>query len=169
MKDKDIHLNEDQILVSLVGEEDLSVEKRRHLLDCDVCQAKRMTLMSELERLGEMARDFAPLPEKKVVIPLREPRHFSFRLPAFAAGLALIVLIASVWSLMFFADSSKQMSQMTAQLSRGTEISLDLVDDILGESILPQYYLDIFAASYSYFDDEFLEFLVPVEVPSNSV
>jgi hypothetical protein len=166
MKEKDVHLNEDQILLSLVDEKDLSGKRHSHLLDCAVCQKKRMSLMSDLERLGEMARDFAPLPEKKLVRPLREPRHFSFRLPAFAAGLASVVLIASLWSLTFFTDSSKQ---MTAQLSMETEISLDLVDDILGESILPQYYLDISAASYSYFDDEFLEFLVPTEMPFNSI
>jgi hypothetical protein len=166
MKDKSTHLNEDQILFSLVDENDLSDDTKNHLLACPVCQDKKMGLAAELERLGEMVKDFTPASQKRPLPPSQESRHFSFRLPAFAAGFALVLLIACIWGLALFTDSSKQ---MTAQLSTEMKEGLDLMEDIMEEAVLPEYYLDIAVASYSYFDDEFLEFVVPLEARDNSV
>jgi len=166
MKDKSMHLNEDQILLSLADVNDLSEDIKSHLLACPVCQEKKTALMSELEHLGEMAKDFTPLPQQKPVVLFRESRHFSFRLPVFAAGIAVVLVIACLLSLVLFTDSSKQ---MTARLSTEIEADLYLLDEILEESSLPEYYLDIAVASYSYFDDEFLEFVTPLEEQFNSV
>lgn len=165
MKDKSIHLNEDQILLSLVDVNDLSGDRKSHLLACSVCQERKAALMSELEHLGEMARAFVPLPQQKPALVIRESRHPGFRLPVFAAGFAVVLVIACLLSLVLFTDSSKQ---MTARLSTEMEADLYLVDDILEESALPEYYLDMAVASYSYFDDEFLEFVVPLEEEFNS-
>ena len=160
MKDKSMHLNEDQILLSLVDENDLSEDMKSHLLACIVCQEKKTALMSELQHLGEMAKDFAPLPQQKPVLLFREPRHLSLHLRILVAGFAVVLIIACLWSLVLFTDSSKP---MTARLSTELEAHLYLMDDILKESALPEYYLDIAVASYNYFDDEFLEFVVPLE------
>jgi len=166
MKDKSMHLNEDQILLSLVDENDLSGDIKGHLLECPVCQEKKTALMSELEHLGEMAKDFTPLPQQKPVLVFREHLHFSFRLRVIGAGFAVALIIACLLSLVLFTDSSKQ---MTARLSTEMEADLYLMDDILEESALPEYYLDIDVASHSYFDDEFLEFVAPLEEEFNSV
>lgn len=166
MIDKGMHLSEDQILLSLVDENDLSQEVRSHLLACTACQEKKTALISELEHLGQMAKDLAPLPRQKPLPLVRESRHFSFRLRVLAAGFAVVLIIACLLSLVFFTDSSKQ---MTARLSTEMETDLYLVDEILEESTLPEYYLDIAVTSYSYFDDEFLEFVVPLEEQLDSV
>ncbi|KKK71690.1 hypothetical protein LCGC14_2911390 [marine sediment metagenome] len=84
----------------------------------------------------------------------------------FAAGVALVLIIALALSLVLFTDSSKQ---MTAQLSTEKEAYLYLLDEILEEAYLPDHYLDITAASNSYFDDEFVEFVVPLGDQFNSV
>jgi hypothetical protein len=166
MKDKTPHLSEDQILLSLVDENDLSDHMKNHLLSCSVCQDKKGILEFDLERMGRMAKDFTPLPRKKPVLSLRKSRGFGFRLPVYAAGLAMVLIIAFLWGQAYFTAPSKQMS---AQLWTEAEVGLNLIDDILEESAPPEYYLDIAVASYSYLDDEFLEFIVPVEEPDNSV
>ena len=166
MKDKNIHLNEDQILLSLVEEHDLSEETRSHLLACLLCQEERTALMSELEHLGEMAKDFSPMPQNKPVLPFRESGHFIFNRPVLSAGFAVVLIIACLWSLTLFIDSSKQ---MTPGLSTDMKVDLYLMDDILEESALPEYYLDIGVASYTYFDEEFMDFVVPQGEGFNSV
>ncbi len=166
MKDKNPHLSEDQILLSLVDENDLSDHMKNHLLSCSVCQDKKGILEFDLERLGRMAKDFTPLPRKKPVLSLRKSHRFGFRLPLFEAVLAVFLIIDFLWSQAYFTDPSKQMG---AQLWTEAKVGLYLIDDILEESALPEYYLDIAVASYSYLDDEFLEFIVPVEEPDNSV
>ena len=166
MEDKRMHLNEDQILLSLVDEMDLSEHTKSHLQVCPVCQEKKTALMSELERMGEMAKHFTPLPQQKPMLPLRESWHFRFRLPIFAAGLAVILLIAFLGSMSLFTDSSKQ---MTSRLSTEREADLPLMDDLLEEFAMPEYYLDIAVDSSGYFDDEFLKFVVPLEEQLDSV
>ena len=93
--------------------------------------------MSELERLGQMADDFTPLPQRKPVLPLQKSHRFNFRRPVFAGGLAVVLLIAFLWSQALFTEPPKQ---MTAQLSTEMKVGLDLIDDILEASVLSEYY-----------------------------
>ncbi len=166
MKDKSIHLSEDQILLSLVDENDLSEDTKSHFLACPACRRKKATFVLELDRLGEKAKDFTPDLKQNSVLFSRKPRHFFPRIPIFAAGFALVLIIVLALSLVLFTDSSKQ---ITTRLAMETEEDLYLLEDILKESALPEYYLDIAVTFNSYFDDEFLEFIIPMEEESNSV
>ncbi|MBW2217613.1 MAG: hypothetical protein JRF34_10555 [Deltaproteobacteria bacterium] len=166
MKDKNIHLTEDQILLSLIDENDLPDEMRCHLEDCTACQDKRTSLLSELEYLGKMAGEFTPTPQKKSVLLVREPGRQRYHFPAFASGLAATVLVVFLCSVILFSDSSKQMKENPAVES---EVRLHLVEDILDEPAISRHYLDITLTSDSYFDDEFLEFVIPLEEESNSI
>lgn len=166
MKDNSMHLNEDQILVSMIDESDLSEDGKGHLDTCQICQEKKTALISELENLGKTVKDFAPMPHHKPVLLLPESQYFNLRLPVFASGIAVFLIIACLVGFTLFTDSSKQ---ITGQFTTEAEVELYLLDDILEESVLPEYYLDIAVTSNSYFDDEFLEFITPMEEQSNSV
>ena len=166
MKERGNHLTEEQILISLVDDNDLAEDARSHLLACPLCKDKKTAIMSELERLGEMAKKFAPSPRKKITLPLRPSRRIGLRLPAFAAGLAMVLLIVILWGPSFLTDSSKQ---RRAQFPFESNSGLHLVEDILGESALSNSYSDIAVSSYSYFDEEFLEFVVPLRNQGDSV
>lgn len=166
MKDKKIHLNEDQVLLSLVDENDLPEEMRSHLGDCTACQDKRMSLLSELEYMGKMACEFTPTPQKRPILPAREPGRKRYHFPVFATGLASAVLVAFLCSIILFSDSPEQMK---ADLSVKSEVRLHLMEEILEEPALSGPYLDITQTAYSYFDDEFLEFVIPVEEEFDSV
>lgn len=165
MKESNMHLNEDQIVLSLVDENDLSEDMKNHLLACPECQEKKTALISELKNLGKMAKGLTPLPKRKPALPVRKSRRFGLGLPVVAAGCAAALVIAFLWNTIFFNQPPKQ---MTARLSTEVEADFYLMDDILEESALPDYYLDIAVASYSYFDDEFLEFVVPLGEDLNS-
>ena len=78
----------------------------------------------------------------------------------------MILIIMCLFSFQLFTDSSKQ---ITTRLAMETEEDLYLLEEILEESALPEYYLDITVTFNSYFDDEFLEFIIPQEEQSNSV
>jgi hypothetical protein len=158
MKDKGMHVNEDRILLSIVDGDDLSEDMKDHLTACPLCRAKRMALTCDLERLGEMAKEFTPLPRKGPVRPLWKPHRFPLRLPVFAAGFAVVLVIACLWSLSLFTHPSKQ---RMPPVSTEVKADLSLIDDIVEGSDVPEYYLDI-ADTYGYFDDRFLEFLVPL-------
>ena len=166
MTDRHVHLSDDQILIFMVDENGLSEDNKRHFLSCRVCREKKMALTDELKRLGKMAGDFAPMPRHRPLAGFQEARFTGFRRPSFAAGLAAVLIIACLCSLMLFSDSPKQ---ITARSSREMKADMHLMEDMLEESALPEYVFDVTVVSYSYFDDEFLKFVAPLEEQLDSV
>jgi hypothetical protein len=96
------HLDEAQVLVSLVDEDDLPAAARSHLAVCPACMAARQRHANRLQRLAELAREAVPAPSRRVTLP-REgrtstggkpyPRWSLAWKPAFAlAAVALVVI-----------------------------------------------------------------------------
>ena len=113
-----------------------------------------------------MAGEFTPAPRKRPILPVRESGRKRYHFPVFATGLASAVVVAFLCSVVLFSDSPEQME---ADLSVKSEVRLHLMEEILEETALSGHYLDITQTSYSYFDDEFLEFVIPVEEGFDSV
>jgi len=177
---KEEHLNEDQIIVAIVDEGDLTEGLKRHLRSCPLCREQKRLLVSQLEAMGAMAKDLAPRPK---TIPLSDPRHWGpghwnprawrrafFRWPVFASGLACFVIIAGLWGLMLFQGTPVKTPVMSAPgPTTGQNLAgLVFIEDLLEESALPDYYLDITVSSPVNFGDEFLEFVFPMEEADDS-
>lgn len=167
MKETRAHLNEEQIVLSLVDENDLPEAMRRHLKECLTCRNRRKSLAAELDHLGKMASELAPVPQRKPVVSSRKSRRFSFRFPVFASAVAVLVLAVFLFRVVLFTDSSRQ--HIDANLATQADVRLYLVGELLAESPLPECYRDITLGSYSYFDDDFLEFVAPLEEHIDSV
>jgi hypothetical protein len=163
---KEEHLGEEQIIVSIVDENDLPEKKRRHLESCPACRETRGELLDQLQKMGHMAMTLAPRPP---TIRLPEPKAswgLSFRWPVVASALASLLIIAAVWSLMLFRGSRIEIPPGTP----GQQIvGLSSIDDILEESVLPPYYQDMALISFEYFDDDFMDFVVPLEGTDESM
>ena len=165
MKDRVGHLNEEQIIDSVIEGGGLTEEQRRHLETCPLCSEQRGALRSELDRLGRMAADYTPKPQNRPVISIPEFRLLTFRRTAFAAGFAVALLVFLLWGPAFFSDPEQEL----AVLSNGEEMALLFVEDILEESASPYLDLDVAATSDAYFDEEFMELLVPTGEYNDSV
>jgi len=156
----DQHLDEDRIIVSMVDENDLSRKDKSHLENCPACRERKGALMAQLEGMGHMAKELAPRPRG---ISLPEPKvswGLSFRWPVVASGLASLVIIVAVWGMMFLGGPQMEMAPGSA----GQQVvGLSFIDDILEEPVLPAYYQDIAVASFEYFDDAFMDFVIPLE------
>ncbi len=61
---KDLHLEEDQLLKAVVDETDLSQSQRDHLLICRQCREGREKIEEDLTRLGQMTERFSPSPKR---------------------------------------------------------------------------------------------------------
>ncbi|MFC1824575.1 hypothetical protein ACFL9T_17855 [Thermodesulfobacteriota bacterium] len=161
MKDKTLHPDEDQILRSLVDDHGLPEKTRKHLEDCEACRHLRSSFQSELEFMGKMAGECTPAPLKKPVLPEPKPdRQQKYRLPVFAFGFAAAALVAVLSVFILFSDFSRELG---TDLAVKSEVRMHLLEDILNESELSENYLDITSTDVSYFDDEFLEFVIPLE------
>ena len=152
------HLNQEQLIDAVIDEEGLKEEQRRHLEGCPLCGEAKAAHMSELYRLGQLAADFTPAPQKRPFIPVRESRLLSFRRMAFAAGFTAVILAALIWGPALISDPG---THEVVEFAGEEEMNLFLVEDILEESALPEHYLDMAASSHSYLDEEFMELLIP--------
>lgn len=167
MKDTDTHLDEEQLVLSLVDEDDLPETRRKHLRDCPACLKKKKSLTAELDHLGKMADEFAPVPNRRPNVEFPEPRRLSSRIPIFAGGLAVSVLIVFLFGLVLFTDTSRR--HIDAGQATQKDAGLHLVGELWDNSTLSVYYRDMAPGSYSYFDNDFLEFVAPLEEHSDSV
>jgi hypothetical protein len=105
---KDSHVDEGQILISLVDDADLTAEARAHLAVCPECQGARQRHADQLQRLAELAQRGVPAPLRRVTLPRElgpapgKARHQSWSLqwkPALAlAAVAMVVMVlVTLW------------------------------------------------------------------------
>ncbi len=162
--DKSVHLSEDQLLMAIVEESDLPISLREHLFTCPKCRADKVRFEQKLTQVGRMAKYYTPPSKQRILLPESEPRSFYlwFRGQQAAFGLALTVamLILVVWWTAPFKITPEGGVEITAREMQEAE-SLMTEISILAENALPTVYLDIIGESYTGFDEEFMQFIIP--------
>ncbi|MDM8525596.1 hypothetical protein QUF80_19675 [Desulfococcaceae bacterium HSG8] len=168
MKTESVHLNEDQLICAVVDESDLTVAVRNHLFACPACQNEKQQFEQELKILGHMAEKFVPL-HRKAVSSLPERQGFwknvflsPVKWPRFAAGLTVILLMVGIWgSPQFETGYEEEIVQTAWESDEDQQMTTDI--RVLEGYTLPEFYLDVSGETYGYFDEEFLEFVAPLE------
>jgi hypothetical protein len=98
--DTNPHLTEDQLMFAVIGEAELDETGRAHLHECAVCRAEKELLEARLARLGQLAREFSPVPVRKPLLdaaPVRKPFRLTWNLrPSLGMGLAAVCLLVLV-------------------------------------------------------------------------
>lgn len=169
------HLNEDQLICTVVDSNDSPRWARGHLNECGLCQANQARLENELSELGRLAEAYAPAPRKKRYPAAPVSGHWrgyaNFRLGwrrlALASAFAMVLMaLALFWQLP--GDNAFDM--------RKVPTIADIMDDPpLGEDILPseethltEIIQEVAYDANGYLDDEFVEFVAPFELDPDS-
>ncbi len=162
------HLNEDQLIRSLVEEVDLPPNLREHLTVCAVCKATKQKMEARLERLGELARESSPPPRRKVRLSEFDRRHvqpfwwgWNWR-SLCAAGFGAALLLLMLTNMLPTKDKPEN---RTAQLEREMTEDEQLLDSVdrLEENALPTFYVEVSDLSDPDFDEDFIDFVVPAD------
>lgn len=165
MKNTDKHLTEDQLIVAVVDENDLDDEAWRHLNACGKCLEKKNECERELAVLGRMAEEYAP--SAGTVWHVRsKPAVFGAWRPAFAAAFTVLVLTAGiVWLKPFDHQTVENGNQKnnTAVLETADDEQLLAEIQELENRAMVDFYSNIFGESSGYYDEEFIDFVVPFE------
>ena len=156
------HLGENAILRAIIDDTDLSKRQRQHLLECSQCRAQKQQLENELDRLGQLAEQYAPETQRRVRVPEQKVRtpFFSrgFAFSAAAAAALVIVVWAAIW-----VRSPQQEQGRIGNLAQNMVEAERLMTeiDVLVENALPRVYLDIVGETNLNQDQDFFDFLIP--------
>lgn len=167
-QDETGHLSPEEMVSSLVDGKDPSGPAGLHLQACPECRLERQRILDDLQALGRKARVFAPEPDRKIVLPSREPawtrlQPFGWALGAgfAAAAAAAVILFLSPVHLDTVPEGQGQ-----AVTAAGGMSDAALMADVsrLTENALPDAYAEISpeASTDAFDDDEVLDFGVPI-------
>ena len=154
------HLGENDILQAMIDDTVLSRSLKQHLDECSHCRLQKERFEQELTRLGQLARRYAPEPQRQVTIVADKVRspflNWKFAFGAGAVAAAIIIVWATVLIQSQPPGSVGNLAQNMVEAERlMTEI------DVLVENALPQVYLDIVGETNLNLDQDFLDFLIP--------
>lgn len=140
------HLNESQLLWSVVDEAELPLAEQQHLASCAVCHSEQERLQRELSALGEMAKRFAPSPRTTMRLSLLEmrSRHNALRgwqnLLKWATIAATVVVMAvGPW----FLHRMQNNSVAAVKREMRQDERLLMAVNRLEKNALPAFYLEI--------------------------
>lgn len=175
MINKERHLNDDQIIVAVVDRNDLSPSQQNHLSTCSSCQKKKQALEQVLIRMGDLSHEWVPSPRRRFSLDLQKsPRFFRWQ-PVLLTGLAMVVFMLGIWwnpLLKRFQDHGPLHMVKTIESEHAFLADMTWADD----HALPDRYLHIIGSSDDddydnsdddndsddFYDDEFLEFILPL-------
>ena len=160
----DLHLDEDQILHAVVDEAELSPTIREHLITCTQCRANKERFEQDLERLGDLAKHFTPLPKKRLSLPAQNTRissGWSWKWQAsLGTAMAAALVIFVVWSTGLLRTASQDNLDMLAgEVFQPDPVMTEI--RMLIENSLPSVYQEISGEYDSGLDEEFMQFVVP--------
>ncbi len=162
--DRDLHLDEDKLLWAVVDETELPLTLQEHLSTCPQCRAAKERLEQSLVRLGQGAERFAPLPRKRVSLPVEKPRSsiwwsWSRRSYIGVAVTVTLMIVIVWWSALFRTTSEDSEDMLAREMWEADRVMTEA--SMLVENALPPVYLDICGKSDPDYDEEFMQFLIP--------
>jgi hypothetical protein len=155
------HLGEDDMLRAVIDDTDLSALQRQHLAECTRCRSHRQSLESELTHLGQLAERYAPEPLRRITVAQDKVRlPFSIRGFAFSAATVAAVIIV-VWAAFLIRNQQQgPVGNLAQNMVEAERLMTEI--NVLVENALPQVYLDIVGDTNLKMDEDFIDFLIPI-------
>jgi predicted anti-sigma-YlaC factor YlaD len=149
------------MLRAVIDDTDLSTSQRQHLAECSRCRSHRQNLESELAQLGQLAERYAPEPLRRITVAQDKARlPFSIRGFAFSAATIAAVIIV-VWATILIRNQQQGPVGNLAQNMVEAEMLMTEINGLV-ENALPPVYLDIVGETNLDMDEDFIDFLVPI-------
>ena len=162
--DKENHLNEDQFLLATVNKNELPAEAREHLSECLLCRERMENLERELALFGRMAEDFVPRQRRRVSqhIKPRNARGWLWNLRTATGAAAMVILVMTlIWWSPLLRNTPEVGTDMAGEIFQESDQLMTDIDTLV-DNALPPVYIYISGGSEQEFDEEFMEFVVPI-------
>ena len=165
MKSGDMqHLDEEQLVRAVVDATDLPESVQAHLAACGQCLADRNNFEAEMTKLGRKAEQFAPNPQRRIMLPAQKTKAPFWRLLDWRNLVAAAATVSAVFILVWGTNmvrnlSNPGMENPTAEMVAAKRLMTEV--NTLVDNALPAFYLVISGENKADYDDEFYQFLIP--------
>lgn len=161
------HLDPERIIASFVDDRGLSPQEREHLSGCPACTAARERLASQLTGLAEQAGRHTPESFRRVVLPAEQPANPLAWIMRWSMGVAAaaatVAIVAALLLGRLFPGGVGETDQL--KLAQETVRDATLLAEVraLENDPLPGAYAEIIPDPGVSLDEEFFDFLIPLE------
>lgn len=158
------HLNEDQLIRAVVDVSDLPVAAQAHLAACSQCLHNKQNFERELTQLGRMAGQFAPKPQKRIILPVQKSGSRFSSFLDWRSIIAAAAIVAAAFIVVWSSNIARNISEhrtenMTAEMRDAKQLMTEV--NSLVDNALPPFYLQISDGPKPDYDEEFYKFLIP--------
>lgn len=159
-KNNGSHLNEEQIYKAIIDESQLLPSESEHLSDCPECRTAVESFQNDLKLIGQTAERFVPLPKRRKILYEKTGKNSLFGWgTSFAAAITILFFVITMHS-----DSMKLIfdnkTDNTNSALYSEDILMTQVNNLI-ENPLPAKYLFISDEDNTYYDEDFIDFVVP--------
>jgi len=158
------HLDEDQLIQSVVDAADSPESVQAHLAECGQCTAGRNSFELEMTKLSQKAEQFVPKPQRRIILPVQKSKNPFRNLWDWRNLVAAAVTVTAVFILVWGTNLVRNLSEPGVENSRAEMIEAErLMTEVntLVDNALPSFYLVISGENKADYDDEFYQFLIP--------
>ena len=158
------HLNDEQLVQAVVDAADLPASARKHLTECQQCLAERNSFELELQRLGQNAKQFAPQPQRRIILPAAKGHRPLRRLLDWHNWMAAAATVAAVFIIVWATNTVSNLpesenNKLTVELREAQTLLTSVIR--VFDNALPSFYLEISGEKNAGYDEEFYQFLIP--------
>jgi hypothetical protein len=165
MKSGDVqHLDEEQLVRAVVDATDLPESVQAHLAGCGQCLAGINSFEDEMTKLGRKAEQFAPQPQRRIMLPAQKAKAPFWKLLDWRNLVAAAATVSAVFILVWGTNMVRNLSDpgtenRTAEMVEAKRLMTEV--NTLVDNALPAFYLVISGENKADYDDEFYQFLIP--------
>jgi hypothetical protein len=158
------HLNEEQLIQSVVDASDLPDAVQAHLAECGRCLAGKNSFELEMKTLSQKAEQFAPQPQRRIILPAIKTKKPFWNLLDWRNLIAAAVTVAAVFILVWGTHlvhhpSEPGAENLTADMAESKKLMTEV--NTLVDNALPPFYLVLSGEKNAGSDEEFYQFLIP--------
>ena len=158
------HLDEEQLIQSVVDASDLPDAVQSHLAECNRCLAGRNSFELEMKTLSQKAEQFAPQPQRRIILPAIKTKKPFWNLLDWHNLIAAAVTVAAVFILVWGTNLVRNPSEpgteyLTADMVESKKLMTEV--NTLVDNALPPIYLVLSGEKNADYDEKFYQFLIP--------
>ena len=158
------HLNEEQLIQSVVDVSDLPESVQAHLAGCGQCLAGKDSFELEMATLSQKAEQLAPKPQRRILLPAQKTKNPLWNFLDWQNLAAAAATVAAVFILVWGTNLVRNLSDpgtgnMTADMVESERLMTEV--NTLVDNALPSFYLVLSGENTAGYDEEFYQFLIP--------